>query len=293
MTAIAARKVEPAVLDAPRLPPGEVPGLDRVAQRFARGLAMTLPGYGLDARIAGATVRPARYESWHDQVAGDAWLRFAIPEISSHATVTFPFALIVSAIDRYYGGEGVCATDPRELTPAETRSLRSLGKALAPVITGAWGEVTAFAPVLEDAGHAVPRPATAKLDETLAVQEFTLTDAAGKNWMMTFAMAQEPLHRLPGLRADAAPAHDISPVWSRNLQGAVMDVRFPVHTVLSRPDLSLERLLTLAPGDVIPVLLPAFVPLSVGGRVIGHGTIGEENGRAAIRLERMEGGFGQ
>ncbi len=72
-----------------------------------------------------------------------------------------------------------------------------------------------------------------------------------------------------------------------------MDVRFPVRTVLSRPDVALDRLLSLAPGDVIPVLLPAFVPLSVGGRVIGHGTIGEENGRAAIRLERMDGGFGR
>lgn len=293
MTAGADRKVERAVLDAPRLPPGEIPGLDRVAQRFARGLAMTLPGYGIDARIASATVRPARAESWYDQVGGDAWVRFGIPEISAHATVTIPFPLIVRAIDRYYGGEGICAIDPRELTPAEARSLRSLGKALVPVITGAWGEVTTFAPVVEDAGHAVPRPAAAKLDETLAVQEFTLTDTSGKDWTMTFALAQEPLHRLPGLRADAGPAREVSPVWTRNLQHAVMDVRFPVRTVLSRPDLTLERLLTLAPGDVIPVLLPAFVPLSVGGRVIGHGTIGEENGRAAIRLERMEEGFGR
>ncbi|HTI31306.1 MAG TPA: FliM/FliN family flagellar motor switch protein [Sphingomonas sp.] len=293
MTAVAERKVEPAVLDAPRLPPGEIPGLDRVAQRLARGLAQTLPGYGLEARIATAAVRPARAESWHDRVAGDAWIRFAIPEISSHATVTFPFPLIVRAIDRYYGGEGVCATDARELTPAEARSLRSLGKALAPAISGAWGEVATFSPVVEDAGHAVSRPAAAKLDETLAVQEFTLTDADGKDWQMTCAMPQEPLHRLPGLKSDAAPARDVSPVWSRHLREAMMDVRLPVRTVLSRPDLSLERLLTLAPGDVIPVLLPAFVPLSVGGRVIGHGTIGEENGRAAIRLERMEGGFGR
>lgn len=293
MTALAERKVEAAALDAPRLPPGEIPGLDRVAQRFARGLAHTLPAFGVEVRIAAATVRPARAENWHDQVAGDAWVRFSIPEISASATVTIPFPLIVQAIDRYYGGEGVCATDPREFTPAEARSLRSLGKALAPTIAGAWGEVATFSPAIEDAGHAVPRPVAVKLDETLAVQEFTLSDAGGKDWTMTFSVAQEPLHRLPGLKSDAAPAREVSPVWSRNMREAAMDVRFPVRTVLSRPDMSLESLLTLAPGDVIPVLLPAFVPLSVGGRVIGHGTIGEENGRAAIRLERMEGGFGR
>jgi flagellar motor switch protein FliM len=293
VTALAARKVEVATLDAPRAPQGDIAGLDRVAQRFARGIAQTLPAYGMNARVSAATARPLRAENWHDQVAGDAWVRFTIPELSAAATLTMPFPLIVQAIDRYYGGEGVCATDPREFTPAEQRSLRSLGQALVPAIAGAWGEVTNFSPVIEDAGHSVPRPAAAKLDEALSVQEFSLTDASGKDWTMTFAVALEPLHRLPGLKAQPGPVREVSPVWQRNLQDAVMDVRFPVRTVLARPDLTLDRLLTLAPGDVIPVLLPAFVPLSVGGRVIGHGTIGEENGRAAIRLERMDGGFGR
>ena len=293
MTATAERTIERATLDAPRLPPGEIPGLDRVAQRLARGLAQTLPGYGLEVRVSGVAVRPAKHEAWHAQTADHAWVRFSIPEIAASATMTFPFALIVAAIDRYFGGEGVCSGDARELTPAERRSLRSLGTALAPVLASAWAEVAKFSPMVEDLGHAVTKPAAALLDETLAVQEFTVTDGAGIDWPLTFVLPQEPLHRLPGLHSETRPARDASPAWSRALQGALMDVRFPVRTVLSRPDISLERLLTLAPGDVIPVLLPTSVPLSVGGRVVGHGTIGEENGRAAIRLERMEGGFGR
>ncbi|CAM3257459.1 hypothetical protein SPAN111604_13570 [Sphingomonas antarctica] len=293
MTAVAERTFERATLDAPRLPPGEVPGLDRVAQRLARGLAQTLPGYGMEVRVSGVAVRPAKHDAWQEQVASHAWVRFAIPEIFASATITFPFALIVSAIDRYFGGEGVCAGEAREFTPAERRSLRSLGAALAPVVASAWSDVGKFSPGVEDAGHAVAKPVAAALDETLAVLEFTVTDGAGIDWPLTFAVPQEPLHRLPGLHSDVRPARDVSPVWKRAMQGALMDVRFPVRTVLSRPDISLERLLSLAPGDVIPVLLPATVPLSVGGRVVGHGTIGEENGRAAIRLERMEGGFGR
>ena len=279
------------MLDAPRLPPGEIPGLDRVAQRFARGLAQLLPGYGFDVGVVGAAVRPARHDAWYGQVSSHAWVRFVIPEIAACATVTFPFPLIIAAIDRYYGGEGVCSWEARALTPAERRSLISLGSALAPAIATAWADVAKFSPSIDDAGHAVPAPANP--DETLAVQEFTVTDGSGADWPLTFAVAQEPLHRLPGLSSEAPRAREVSPAWSRALQDAVMDVRFPVRTVLSRPDVALDRLLSLAPGDVIPVLLPAFVPLSVGGRVIGHGTIGEENGRAAIRLERMDGGFGR
>lgn len=287
------RTIERAALDAPRLPPGEIPGLDRVAQRLARGLAQTLPGYGIEVRVAPRAVRASRHEVWHGEVGQHAWMRFALPEIGSAATITFPFAFIIAAIDRYYGGDGDCCRDPRALTPAEQRSLRSLAEALAPIIGSAWAEVTHFTPGVDNIGHAVPAPVGPSLDETLAILELDLTDLAGETWPLTFAVPQEPLQRLPSLRQDARPGREVSPIWSRALQDAVLDVRFPVRTVLSRPDMTLEKLLTLAPGDVIPVLLPAFVPVSVGGRVVGHGTIGEENGRAAIRLERMEGGFGR
>lgn len=287
------RTIERTALDAPRLPPGEIPGLDRVAQRLARGLAQTLPSYSIEVRVAAGAVRAARHDVWHGEVAQHAWMRFALPEIAGVATMTFPFAFIIAAIDRYYGGDGECCRDPRPLTPAEQRSLRSLAGALAPIIGSAWADITRFSPAVDTIGHAVPAPVGTALDETLAILELELTSPSGEVWPLTFAVPQEPLQRLPSLRQDAHPIRDVSPVWSRALRDAVLDVRFPVRTVLSRPDMTLDRLLTLAPGDVIPVLLPAFVPVSVGGRVVGHGTIGEENGRAAIRLERMEGGFGR
>ncbi len=67
--------------------------------------------------------------------------------------------------------KGCVRWEARALTPAERRSLISLGSALAPAIATAWAEVAKFSPSIDDAGHAVPAPAN--LDETLAVQEFT------------------------------------------------------------------------------------------------------------------------
>ena len=285
--------IERAVLDAPRLPPGEIPGLDRVAQRLARGLAQTLPSYGIEVRVKAGEVRAVRHDTWQTQVAQHAWMRFGLPELATTATVTFPFSFIIAAIDRYYGGDGECAHDPRTLTPAERRCVYSLAGALAPIIGAAWAEMTSFTPKVENVGHAVPALFGASPDETLALMELELTSPTGLVWPLTFVVPQEPLQRLPSVRTNMPPAREVAPAWTRSLQDAVLDVRFPVRTVLTRPDMTLDRLLTLAPGDVIPVLLPAFVPVSVGGRVVGHGTIGEENGRTAIRLERMEGGFGR
>ena len=46
----------------------------------------------------------------------------------------------------------------------------------------------------------------------------------------------------------------------------------------------------LAPGDFIPVCLPTRVPVTVAGRLLAHGTIGEANGRAAIKIDKLEHG---
>jgi flagellar motor switch protein FliM len=58
--------------------------------------------------------------------------------------------------------------------------------------------------------------------------------------------------------------------------------------VLARPELSLARLMALQPGDIIPVALAEQVPMIVAGRVLAFGNIGENNGRAALRIDRIE-----
>jgi len=60
--------------------------------------------------------------------------------------------------------------------------------------------------------------------------------------------------------------------------------------VLARPTLTLDELLNLKNGDVIPVTIDRQLPLIVGNRVIAQGSIGEQNGRAAFMIERMTQG---
>ena len=69
---------------------------------------------------------------------------------------------------------------------------------------------------------------------------------------------------------------------------SVSQVCLPVRSILARPELPLSRIMTLQPGDVIPLTMPRNVPLTVAGRLFAHGTIGESNGRAAIRIESIQ-----
>ena len=69
---------------------------------------------------------------------------------------------------------------------------------------------------------------------------------------------------------------------------AVGEVRIQARTVLARPELPLSELMQLQPGDVIPVSLPKSVPLIVAGRRVALGSVGEKDGKAALKIEKME-----
>jgi flagellar motor switch protein FliM len=63
--------------------------------------------------------------------------------------------------------------------------------------------------------------------------------------------------------------------------------------VLARPNLSLAELMQLKAGDVIPVNIARSLPLIVGDRIVAHGTIGEQEGRAAFQIEKLVQGQDQ
>jgi flagellar motor switch protein FliM len=73
------------------------------------------------------------------------------------------------------------------------------------------------------------------------------------------------------------------------MTGALGEVRIDARSVLARPTLSVSEVLNLKTGDVIPISLPAMVPLLVAGRQIALGKIGEQDGRAALKVEKVEG----
>nr|WP_246156569.1 FliM/FliN family flagellar motor C-terminal domain-containing protein [Sphingorhabdus profundilacus] len=67
-----------------------------------------------------------------------------------------------------------------------------------------------------------------------------------------------------------------------------MRVKFPTRIVLTHCNVSFQKMLTLAPGDILPLLLPAQIPMIVSGRVFARGSLGEANGRAALMIEKIE-----
>ena len=58
--------------------------------------------------------------------------------------------------------------------------------------------------------------------------------------------------------------------------------------MLARPELSLSELMQLRRATSSPSASPKHVPLIVAGRRVAVGTVGEQDGKAALKIEKME-----
>jgi flagellar motor switch protein FliM len=89
-----------------------------------------------------------------------------------------------------------------------------------------------------------------------------------------------------------APADEerTDPIWQARVANRMRDIRLPARTVLARPNLSLADLMQLKAGDIIPVTISRSLPLIVGDRIVAHGSIGDQDGRAAFQIEKLAQG---
>ena len=186
-----------------------------------------------------------------------------------------------------YGGSGV--TPVRSAFSAtELRFISGFGEQFAKLLEafGSCGTVQAdFVEVHTDLLYA----SWPKSRDDIAIQTIFAESDKIKPTVITLVMALDTLQLLvEASNHDSASAMTVDAAWAENMRAAAMQLRVPARAILMRNQLSVQRLLTLSPGDVLPLILPSQIPLVVEGRVLAHGSLGEAYGRAALRIEKIE-----
>ncbi|MBK6707407.1 MAG: FliM/FliN family flagellar motor switch protein [Sphingomonadales bacterium] len=64
-------------------------------------------------------------------------------------------------------------------------------------------------------------------------------------------------------------------------------VTLPVRSEIAIARISASRLLALQPGEVLPIVMPASIPVLVGERPFASASMGEWQGSAALRIEAL------
>lgn len=276
-------------------PTPTLPAIDRLNEKMARKLRGVIEPFSRTKPKIGAEPTVLRnFGDWQaEQPEFTSLSVYNFKPMSGAILLKVEPDFVSRLVDAFYGGSGV--TPPRrskEFTATEEGLLGRLAEALIEALAETWAEIIPARPVLRARETNLGFVALVKADEPVAVSQFTIQPWPGQAAVIEF------LYPLSGLRsveaAIAAKAPDDAGAknaeWKAKLDAALGEVRVEARTVLARPELPLSELMRLQPGDVIPVSLPHLVPLIVEGRRVAIGAVGEHDGRAALRIERIEQG---
>lgn len=236
------------------------------------------------------SVAEALYSEWYpSQPAFSLLMPFALGKDAGELVLVVPGQFISQILDVQYGGLGKVPERQGFSTSEMRLAMRLNAHVLSYVnhaLLGAIPEAVNAQPIQTDLqafnlpqGH----------DNIILVKIDVECSALGSNAIHGFigyAQAKKIAMRF----ADANPnGLSADPEWKDKMRNAALRVPLPMRAILTQADVPVSRLLSLRPGDILPVMLPADVPLLVAGRRFARGTIGEANGRTALKIENMEG----
>lgn len=219
-----------------------------------------------------------------------AWLPLTMASAgalpSGQALAVLDGRFVLELLDLFFGGTGAVSADiGSEFTPAAEAMMTRLGAMLALPMQAAWEPLARieFTP-----GHVEANPSLIPeldVDDAVVITRFGIAVGTAKPVFLDllYPVAALKPHG-PSLTGKVHKTAEPDPAWRNSLTRAVMDVRFEVRSVLAEPMVSLQLLMDLKAGDVIPITVGQDVPVMVGGDRLGTGTVGTSNGKAAIRL---------
>lgn len=295
--AVTPQAVEPFALGQRRdRPVASFAHIERMNERIARRLRDVIePIAQARAKVDAIPLETRCFEEWQRSQSDYVSLSlFRVRPTKGMMMIAIDPTFVTNMVDAFYGGTGNgLATRSGEFTPSEQRLRVRLVDAIADVLTKSWSET--YPLQFEFATHETNADFAnvVRTDELVVVQSFTIKPGMSRSTrieiLYPLAMLQPIEDQIAARSQAGADGEDIE--WKNKLLGALDNVALPVRSVLARPEMTVAQLMALKAGDVIPITLSQTVPLLVGNRRFAEGTIGEQEGRAAMMIETLNKGL--
>ena len=273
--------------------PVTLSGVDKLGEQLGRRIrALIEPMAGGKPTVTAQDTETVNYDLWSAMAPSFSALSvYKLHPLKGSVLVSIDPALVSALVDRFYGGAGGKLNNIRaEFSPSEERIIVKLADGIMAALVTAWSDILALEHTLVSRETDPQALSLGDSNDQMLVQQFRV-NLGGKDqeWPIDLIFPVVALRQLEPLMATGDPdekGHP-DPLWRARLAHQMQNIRLPARTVLARPTLNIDQLLALKPGDVIPVNLNRNIPLIVEHRVLDHGTIGEQNGHAAFRIEKL------
>lgn len=272
-----------------------VPVLRRVSRSLCIGLRNALePIAGVKLRVDAPDPEFVQFDAWCDRQPELVSIsQFQLSPMKGRVLLRLEPAMVSAMLDAFFGGAPRESTvAKKEFTQTDIRLIGRIAKAIGDRIGAAWNEVGSFA--CHAAGHAssVDGVRIAAPAARMVTQRFRLTLPGNSRYEIEIVYPLDGLQGADQCLTPAGIAEERGPdlAWREQMGAVLADVSLPARSVLARPVLTLPQLADLKPGDIIPIPPARNLPLIIGDRVFARGSLGEQNGLAAFRIETIERG---
>jgi flagellar motor switch protein FliM len=267
-------------------------GLDRLAEKLGRRMrALIEPIAGVRPHVAAQDTRVIEFGAWTADVPAFCSLSiYRMLPLKGQMLLCLDAGMISTLVDCFYGGIGNRPLPARgEFTPTEDRLIARLADSVTARLVDTWTDILPLdrSLILRESG--IGYAAAAQPTDQMVLQRFTVSLTREQEWPIDILFPLSALRAVEALTGTSLPADEdhCDPVWQTRIARRMRDIRLPARTVLARPNLSISDLMQLKVGDVIPVTIGRSLPLIVGNRIVAHGSIGEQDGRAAFQIEKL------
>lgn len=275
-------------------PLGDLQALTQVNQHVARSLRTLFePLLRQPVKVAVEPIAVQRFDEYLSSACSGlaSATLIGMAPLSGQAMLFLDGAFTFRLVDLYFGGPGLVPNPtPAEFTPTAEAMIGRLARGVAERLATGWAEL---AEIEFQVGRTETNPhMLSHIDgeDRVVRTRFLLTVAESQAIPVDLlypAASLKPISAILSSKVQARRQAE-DPSWTNNLMRAAMNVKLPVRSVLAEPTIPLAQLMSLKPGDIIPISFGPEIPLLVSGNRFARGAVGASNGRAAIRVHRIE-----
>jgi flagellar motor switch protein FliM len=273
-----------------------MPTLEMIYEKFARQLRTTLSGVLRRGATADLTrVEILRCADWTAALPKRCGMHLAkVRPLQGIGIFVLPPHLVYLFVDSYFGGRADAENlderieQHREITQSELRITRLVIDRIAKDLEAAWAPF--FKIALEHAGVET-NPLFASIAsplERVIAAHFTvqLGEFRGELSFVIPSSMVEPIRALlDNALFNGHPETDRR--WRDKLVENLLCVDLELRGTLVETVVPLRRILTLRPGDVIPIDIPRQLPVDLEGTTLFRGALGAAKGRNALKITQV------
>jgi flagellar motor switch protein FliM len=267
-----------------------MPAFELVNERLARSLRISL--FNLLRRpleIAVMPLRSAKYADFTQSLALPSNLNLIrVNPLRGNALLALDPKLVFSVVDNFFGGNGrQQSAEAREFAPTEMRVIQMLLRSAFNDMREAWAPIAAID--VEYVKSEV-NPSFAQIcapSEPVVICGFQLALEGGGGDMhivMPLSMLEPLKGALETVEGNAGAPQDDR--WLSSLKEDIQDAEIELSTMLGNASVTLNQLVNLKPGDVIPCDFSGKATVFAEGVPLFRGAYGVSRGQQSVRFEQ-------